>query len=793
MTSSSPRLRSDLTISRQQAAGGTTLVVKDPRSGRFFLFREAERFIAEQLDGETPLDVIRQRAEHRFGASLAADTLHAFVGTLHKSGLLHAAGDSRPRSGRSRRIRGTLLYLRVSLFDPDRLFTRLAQHLRFVFSRQFVALSAAIILLALVVTIANAEVYARDVVRLSLHPPIVLSVALLLLTVAVHESGHGVTCKHFGGEVRETGFLLIYFLPAFYCNVSDAWLFPERAKRLWVGFAGPYCELLLWALATLVWRVTETDTWINQASLIVMTISGLKILLNANPFLKLDGYYLLSDFLEMPNLRKRAFRHVGALMKRALGMESAVEETSPRERRVYRAYGLVATISSVLVLAYAAVTAGALVRSGQQVAVLLLAGVVTMSSRRRFGRLFGTSSDPSDATDEGDETEPATSHRTSSRRSSSRRSPSLGARWKKGGPVTRLILPTAFAGAVLALLFLGRLELRIAGPFAVLPQANADVRAQVAGLVVAVRVDEGDSVKVGDVVAQLSDQDLASERDRTAAEVREARANLRKLLAGSTAEEISVASASVARAEREVTYHRSRLARFKSMVEGRVISSQEFEDAQAQATSAQDNLAEASGRLNVLLRGTRREEIEASQAQIDRLETQRDHVEGRLGLLNVVSSVTGTVATPSRELRALTGRLVGQGALLARVYDASVVTAQLVIAEKEIADIRVGQRVALRSRAYPDITFEGTVTTIATSAEGTASGDAQASSVPSAASDGTGAGKSFIVTTQIDNRLRLLKPGMTGLAKVSCGERRIVDLIARRLARTLKVEFWSWW
>jgi multidrug resistance efflux pump len=116
---------------------------------------------------------------------------------------------------------------------------------------------------------------------------------------------------------------------------------------------------------------------------------------------------------------------------------------------------------------------------------------------------------------------------------------------------------------------------------------------------------------------------------------------------------------------------------------------------------------------------------------------------------------------------------------------------QIVIPEKEIGDVRVGERVVLRSRAYPNAVFEGAVTAIATSAEGLATAGGEA-----AVAKATNGGRNvttFIVTTQIDNHAGLLKPGMTGLAKVLCGERRLIDLITRRLARTFRVEFWSWW
>src|SRR5688572_3560504 len=117
---SPPRLRRDLTVSYQQAAGTAVCVLKDPVSGRFFRFGELEQFIAEQLDGETPLEVVRQRTEARFGAALPAPTLADFVKNLDKAHLLEVEG---PRGahgkGRRGRIRGSPLYVRVPLFDPN--------------------------------------------------------------------------------------------------------------------------------------------------------------------------------------------------------------------------------------------------------------------------------------------------------------------------------------------------------------------------------------------------------------------------------------------------------------------------------------------------------------------------------------------------------------------------------------------------------------------------------------------------------------------------------------------------
>jgi multidrug resistance efflux pump len=134
-------------------------------------------------------------------------------------------------------------------------------------------------------------------------------------------------------------------------------------------------------------------------------------------------------------------------------------------------------------------------------------------------------------------------------------------------------------------------------------------------------------------------------------------------------------------------------------------------------------------------------------------------------------------------------QLVTKGALIASVYDFRAVTAQIAIPENEMADLRVGQEVALRARAYPSQTFHGTVTGIATAAQGTPTGTPTAAT----SSGPAGSGTTFIVTTRIRNDLLLLKPGMTGQAKVFAGRRSLFSILTRRVARTLKVEVWSWW
>src|SRR5207249_186234 len=314
---------------------------------KFFRFREAEHFIAQQLDGSTPGEVIRQRVEERFGTALTPETLEEFIDKLRRRGLLEEEAKVGSDAHRRGRVRGSLFYLRLKAFDPDWLLNHLIARSHFFFTPHFLMFSGAVILLGCGLTIVNWREIEKDILQLYRVETLLFGWLTILFVALAHEFAHGLTCKHFGGEVHEIGFLLLYFQPAFYCNVSDAWLFPEKSKRFWVSFAGPYFELCLWAVAALAWRLTDGETWINYLALIVMTLSGFKTLFNFQPFLKLDGYYLLSDYLEIPNLRRKSFRYVGRLIERLFGFARPIaEEVSRREQWIYLVYGLVATVTS---------------------------------------------------------------------------------------------------------------------------------------------------------------------------------------------------------------------------------------------------------------------------------------------------------------------------------------------------------------------------------------------------------------------------------------------------------------
>jgi multidrug resistance efflux pump len=371
-------------------------------------------------------------------------------------------------------------------------------------------------------------------------------------------------------------------------------------------------------------------------------------------------------------------------------------------------------------------------------------------------------------------------------------------RKQKVRALTRVALLAALGGATVVALVYLHPQLKIKGPFDVLPVRNADVRAEVEGIIEEICVEEGQTVQKGELIARLMARDAQAELQKTEAAIAEAQAKLKLLVAGPRPEEIEQARIEVAKDAEAISFAASKVGRFKTLFEEKLLSKQELEDTEALLALGKAEQAGAKSKLELLLAGSRPEEIEAMKAACARLEAQRQYLQEQIRLMRVVSPATGIVATPARQLMEMKNQLVKKGDLIAKVHDLKTITAEMVISERDIADVQVGQRVVLKARAYPEMTFHGKVTAIATMAQVSSSSTVTAlaqaqGTAPPTLSRSAVAPKTVTITTEIDNPSLLLKPEMTGQAKIFCGERRLLDIATRRIARTVKVEFWSWW
>src|SRR4029077_6416430 len=228
---------------------------------------------------------------------------------------------------------------KVASFNPEKIFAWLLPRTGWAFTKGFHIFGALSILTGLTISALHRAEFTDAVQNLfSLHALFVLWLVVFCVTT-MHEFSHGLTCCRFGGKVKEVGFMLIYFQPAFYCDVSDSWMFPLKRQRMWVTFAGGYFQLIFWGLCTVIWRITDTDTVVNQTVLIVIVFAGLQTLVNFNLLIKLDGYYMLSDYLEIPNLRTKAMVSLWSWMSRKHSSKQPWKEE--RAQLVYGAASIV--------------------------------------------------------------------------------------------------------------------------------------------------------------------------------------------------------------------------------------------------------------------------------------------------------------------------------------------------------------------------------------------------------------------------------------------------------------------
>lgn len=491
-----PLLRADLAIIEQLYRGEQSFVVKDPRTQAYFRFQPIEARVMRLFDGVRSAAVIAD-AVSADGLRLSAATVAGFARKLTALGLLEATLQERAtqqlerlRSERRRRgsfVRGELLRTRFSFGDPTPLLDAVYPWVRWCFSRTFAFTGLA--LFATYFTImgtqrreyvdALASWFSPGALTPSTIVMIVLSFSALTF---IHEMGHAISCRHFGGEVREMGFMFLLFMPAFYANVSDAWSFPRRSERLWVTFAGPCIELCVTAVSAIIWLLVPPESVTAQFAVAIMFIGGVgNIVTNLNPLLPLDGYFALGDYLEIPNLRHRARGVASAWVRRRLLRSDEVEPVlDARERRILLWYGVASAVYSAgfllllgsAVVAFANRTLGAMVAGLLVLALLFLlrSPLRTLVAAARVAYL-------------------------------SWRSRARGwRRWRT---------PLSITAALLLVAAVVPCSLTTAGTFTVTPRSTVAVTAPVSGIVRTLYVSEAEEVAAATLVLRMDDYSLA--------------------------------------------------------------------------------------------------------------------------------------------------------------------------------------------------------------------------------------------------------------------------------------------
>ncbi|HMF12033.1 MAG TPA: site-2 protease family protein [Gemmataceae bacterium] len=352
------RLRGDLAIDPQKFEGRTYYVVKDPVSLRYYRFKEQEQFLLQFMDGDRTLDDAQKEYEKRFRPErLTLEDLESFAQQLLTAGL---AQNESPKAGtqlferRRKRLRKewlqtltNILYIKLPIYDPDRLLGWMLQYTWWIFTPLFLAVSVGVMLAAIALVTTHFDTFLDRLpsyhVFFQFKTIGYLWVALGLVKI-IHEFGHGLSCKAFGGEVHEMGALFLCFSPCLYANVSDAWTLPNKWHRIIISAAGIYVELIIAAIATFVWWNTPSHPFVNNMALSLMIVCSVStVVFNANPLMRYDGYYVLADWLEIPNLRDRSNRYLkNVVLEHCLGVEVQPEPYMALWRRwLFVSYAIV--------------------------------------------------------------------------------------------------------------------------------------------------------------------------------------------------------------------------------------------------------------------------------------------------------------------------------------------------------------------------------------------------------------------------------------------------------------------
>lgn len=353
------RRRPDLESKKHLYHGRSYWVVKEPVGLNYYRFHEEEFAILNMLDGQISLQQIKDRFQAEFAPQrITLQDLQQFVGMLHRSGLVvsEATGQGRQlrRRGdekKKKEILGKLsniFAMRFRGIDPERILNFLNPFVWWLFTVPALICVALFGLSALTLVLVNFHEFRTKLPTFeqffAAHNWIWLGATMGIVKV-LHEFGHGCSCKRYGGECHEMGFMFLVFTPCLFCNVSDSWMLPNKWHRVFIGAAGMYVELILASIATWLWWFSEPGMF-NFLCLSVMFICSVSTLMfNGNPLLRFDGYYILMDILEIPNLRQKASEILKRLFQQyCLGLEVPENPFLPQKKQGWFAAYTIASI-----------------------------------------------------------------------------------------------------------------------------------------------------------------------------------------------------------------------------------------------------------------------------------------------------------------------------------------------------------------------------------------------------------------------------------------------------------------
>ncbi|MFC1859048.1 peptidase M50, partial [Thermodesulfobacteriota bacterium] len=355
-------LRSTVTVRKQFFRGERWYILQDPFNNSFFRLRpEAYDFVSHLRPDRTVEEVWEDCLERNPKDAPGQEDVLQLLAQLYYANILffEMPADSeklfeRYRKRRQREVRSKLLsimFIRLPLIDPDNFLKRLMP-----VTKHFIGYIGAVIWLitvgvALKLVADHFDQATQQAQGILAPDNLILLYSGLVLIKTLHEFGHAVICKHFGGEVHTMGVMLLVFTPLPYMDATASWAFRSRWKRALVGAAGMITEVFLAAIATFVWAYSGPGVVHSLAYNMMFIASVSTVLFNGNPLLRFDGYYILSDLLDIPNLHTRSRQYLKHLAEHYLfGIKDSVSPTQSLKEAIWLTiFGILAGIYRVIV------------------------------------------------------------------------------------------------------------------------------------------------------------------------------------------------------------------------------------------------------------------------------------------------------------------------------------------------------------------------------------------------------------------------------------------------------------
>jgi putative peptide zinc metalloprotease protein len=498
-----PRVDPDLIIREDVTDSEPVVAVYQRSTANLLRMKPTQWQLALLFDGVRSYDEIAAAFEAETGIPLSADEARTFAENMDEGGFWYKnpqekniAMNEKLAAQRSRRVHSrssfNVAHISFSAWDPDRYLTRLDEKIgKYIYSRWMTLAAVLLFLFEAVIFATKWSVFGPDIPLYydfgkKTFSDLLEFWVLLFVIGFVHESAHGLTCKHFGGEVHSMGLMFLYFTPCFYVDVTETWVSAGRLERMTTIIAGIWIEMMLCGVAIILWLNTQAGNWMHDFSYKLILLTGLAVVvINLNPLIKLDGYYFFTEWLRVPDLKERSTSFlIGWVQRYIFRLPVEVPVVSRRRVPLFVFYALVSgAYSYLLLLLFIRFSYNVFFHWFAELALVpaALLAFVIFRSRLRGLQTFAQGF-----------------YRTKAAAGALRLTP----------------LRAVLAIALLAILFVPMLRDRENAYFVIEPRETHQVHAGVPGKVLAVYVKEGDTVNRGQVMARLRSLSEAGDRQQ---------------------------------------------------------------------------------------------------------------------------------------------------------------------------------------------------------------------------------------------------------------------------------------